>query len=179
MLLDDHAPDYQIAARYEVEVRAPPDVVYDAVRRLDLSRSFVVRILFALRGLPNRELNLDSILGRGGFVLLGEEPPQELLLGLIGRFWTPRGDIQRFEPQGFRPFDRPGYAKAAWQLLVVPRPSGDTLLVTETRVQCTDASSLRRFRWYWRLVGPFSGLVRKQTLDLIKGDAEDLRTECT
>ncbi len=171
MLIDDYAPDYHVVSRHQIAVRATPDAVYAAARKLDLSRSFIIRLLFGLRGLPTRRLTLDTFLRRG-FVLLDEVPRQELLLGLIGRFWTLKGGLQRFEPAAFRSFDRPGYAKAAWNFHLTPQPSGSTLLVTETRVQCTDAKSLRRFRRYWRLVGPFSGLIRKEILRVIKREAE-------
>ncbi len=171
MLIDDYAPDYHVVRRHQIDVRATPDAVYAAVRKLDLSRSFVIRFLFLFRGLPTRGLTLDTFLRRG-FVLLDEEPRQELLLGLIGRFWTLKGGLQRFEPAAFRAFDQPGYAKAAWTFHLTPQPPGSTLLVTETRVQCTDAKSLRRFRRYWRLVGPFSGLVRKEILRVLKREAE-------
>ena len=172
MLIDEYAPDYHVVSRYQIAVRATPDAVYTAARKLDLSRSFIIRLLFGLRGLPTRRLTLDTFLRRG-FVLLDEVPRQELLLGLIGRFWTLKGGLQRFEPAAFRSFDRPGYAKAAWSFHLIPQPSGSTLLVTETRVQCTDAESLRRFRRYWRLVGPFSGVIRKEILRVIKREAED------
>lgn len=171
MLIDEYAPDYHVASRHQIDVRATPEAVYAAVRRLDLSRSGVIRLLFGLRGLPTRGITLDTFLERG-FVLLDETPGQELLLGLIGRFWTLKGDLQRFEPAAFRSFDRPGYAKAAWTFHLTPQPSGSTLLVTETRVRCTDNASLCRFRRYWRVVGPFSGVIRKEILRAVKQDAE-------
>ncbi len=170
-LIDDYAPEYDVASRHHVDVRATPEVVYDAARRLDLSRSGLIRTLFRLRGLPTRRLNLEGFL-KMGFVLLDEKPQQELLLGLIGRFWTPTGHLQRFEPAAFRPFDQPGFAKATWTFYIDPQPDGIVRLSTETRVQCTDAASLRRFRRYWRIVGPFSGLIRKEMLRVIKQEAE-------
>ena len=47
-----------------------------------------------------------------------------------------------------------------------------TLLATETRVLCLDTASRRRFRLYWTLIGPFSGLIRKDILRSIKRQAE-------
>ncbi len=52
-----------------------------------------------------------------------------------------------------------GYAKAVWDFRLTPE-AGGTRLSTETRINCTDAASRRRFRLYWRIVGPFSGLIR-------------------
>jgi hypothetical protein len=44
-------------------------------------------------------------------------------------------------------------------------PAGDgSLLVTETRVAANDAAARRAFARYWRLVGPFSALIRRRWL---------------
>jgi hypothetical protein len=45
-------------------------------------------------------------------------------------------------------------------------------MVTETRVLCTDDEARRRFSLYWRLVGPFSALIRRVLLRRIKREAE-------
>jgi hypothetical protein len=149
---------------------APPERTFEAVRRLDLSSSSVVRILFGLRGLPGSALNLDG-LTRLGFTVLGEAPPNELALGVIGRFWTLRGDLQRFAPDEYRRFSDHGFAKAAWGFAITADPGG-TRLRTETRISGTDPASTRRFRLYWRVVGPFSGIVRTEALRTIARDAE-------
>ena len=170
-LIDAYAPEYDVASRHEIDVRAGPEVVYAAVRAVDLSGSWLVKSLFRLRGLPTRGLTLDDFLA-WGFILLDETPQRELLLGLVGRFWTLKGHLQHVEPAVFRPFNEPGFAKAAWMFVVDPQREGIVRVITETRVQCTDAVSRRRFRRYWRLVGPFSGLIRKEMLRVIKREAE-------
>ena len=184
MLIDESLPVYDVVERHRTKVRAPVERVYDAVRRLDLGGSATIRSLFWLRELPARlrpsdrgaagrrlGLTLDALL-EGGFVLLGERPNRELVLGLVGRFWTASGDLQRLDAGGFRDFRRPGYAKAAWNFSVEEQDDGTTLLATETRVLCLDGASRRRFRLYWTLVGPFSGMIRKDVLRSIKRQAE-------
>ncbi len=47
------------------------------------------------------------------FVLLGERPDEELLLGLVGKFWTPAGELLRLAREEFTGFNKRGYAKAA------------------------------------------------------------------
>ncbi len=175
MLIDDFLPTYDVAARYSIEVEAPIERVYAAVRGVDLGQSSITRWLLVLRGLrrPSRKTTLtlaDFI--EGGFIPLGEERPRELLLGLIGKFWTPTGCVQRLNADGFRRFAQPGFAKAAWNFSLEPLSATRTRLATETRVQCTDARSRRRFRLYWLFVGPFSGWMRKEALRLIKRAAE-------
>jgi hypothetical protein len=44
--------------------------------------------------------------------------------------------------------------------------------VTETRVASTDDEARRKFGWYWRLIGPFSALIRRVMLGQIKREAE-------
>jgi hypothetical protein len=178
MLIDDFLPAYDVVEHHETLVRAPTEQVYDAVRRMDLSGSALVRGLFWLRGRPalfsqrsgQREglgLTLEGLL-RNGFVLLGESPPHEFLLGLVGQFWTPSGNLRRIAPAEFLDFCEAGYAKAAWNFLLVPRGVGETRLSTETRVLCPDDVSRRRFKRYWSVIGPFSGLIRREMLQAIK-----------
>jgi hypothetical protein len=182
MLIDDFLPGYHATERHEILIEAPPERVYAAVREMDLSGSRLIRGLFLLRGLPalltgrSREgsplgVTLEGLL-RSGFVLLGERPGEELLLGLVGRFWTVTGDLQRLDADGFRRFERHGFAKAAWNFHLAPAAEGKTRLSTETRVLCTDEESRRRFRRYWLLIRPFSGLIRRIMLREIRRSAE-------
>lgn len=182
MLIDEFMPDAQFAERHAVRVAAPPERAWQAVRALDLGRSPVIRVLFALRSLPGlfsrargtdpRALgtDLDALL-RSGFVLLAEQPPREIVLALVGRFWTPTGGITRVAPDAFRAFDRPGMAVAAWNFTILPTDGG-SLVATETRVRCTDPAARRSFGRYWRVVRPFSGLVRTEALRAVRRAAE-------
>lgn len=160
-----------MAERHAILVRAPAECVYSAVRTLDLGASPIIRGLFRLRGLPRSALTLDGLRSIR-FTVLGEDPGREILLGLVGRFWTITGDLQRVDPAGFGAFDRDGYAKAAWNFCLAPLSDGRVRLSTETRVYCPDEASLRRFRLYWRLVGPFSALIRGEMLRTLKRKAE-------
>lgn len=166
--------DPQFRERHETHVAAAPSVVAGAVRRLDLSASRTVRLLFLLRGLPRASLALDGLL-RIGFVEL-EDEPSALRLGLIGRFWNRRGALRRVDPATFAAFDEPGFAKAVWSFEWQPEADG-TGLVTETTVRCTDETSRRRFARYWRVVKPFSGWIRRRALAAIRSDAETAARE--
>ncbi|MGH9649109.1 MAG: hypothetical protein ACRD3I_01435, partial [Terriglobales bacterium] len=65
-----------------------------------------------------------------------------------------------------------GYAKAMWNFTVERAEEGVTRLATETRVVTYGSSARRKFRAYWLVVGPFSGLIRKEMLRLVKRNAE-------
>jgi hypothetical protein len=181
VLIDEFMPEPQFAERHAVRVAAPPERAWAAVRALDLRGSLLIRTLFALRSVPalfsgrvraggGLGSTMDSLL-RGGFVLLAERPPREIVLGLTGKFWTPTGRISRVEADEFRGFNRPGLAMAAWNFTVLPTDEG-SLVATETRVRCTDDAARRSFSRSWRVVRPFSGLVRTEALRVIRRTAE-------
>ncbi len=177
--IDDYMPRFDVRERRRTAVSASPERVYEAVRRLDISSSPTISWLFRLRRLPavlsgrppiRLALNLEG-LEQAGFMVLEERPGEEVLLGIVGRFWFPAGDVQRVTKHEFRNFDRRGYAYAAWNFRIRPRRNG-VVLTTETRVRCTTPRARRLFRIYWTLIGPFSGLIRREMLHLIKREAE-------
>lgn len=179
-LIEGWMAEFDFHERHDVHVAAPAERTYAAVRQMDLRSSWLVRGLFALRSLPaylaggrgERALGttMDTLL-RSGFVLLQEDAPREIVLGLAGRFWTPAGGVVRFDPAEFRGFGRPGMAVAAWNFTVHPEGAG-CRVATETRVRCTDDGARRAFRRYWRIVRPFSGLIRIQALRAIRRAAQ-------
>jgi hypothetical protein len=180
VLIDRFLPEYDEFERHEAAVDAPADRTYQAVKDIDLARSPIVLALLFARGLPHlftgavkpkRRLALDDIL-ESGFVVLAEEPGRELVLGIVGKFWQLSSGVHRIEASQFTDFDEPGYSKAVWNFLVTDRPGGGSTVVTETRVASTDADARRNFAWYWRLIGPFSALIRRIVLGQIKRAAE-------
>jgi hypothetical protein len=170
-LLDEFLPSYQFSERHEVEVNAPPATVYASVMACDLTRSPVVKWLFHLRRLPSDDVTLDG-LERIGFRTLGMHRDREVVMGLVGRFWRLSGGILAIHPDEFVRFDAPGYAKAAFNFRLQPRSSGRTGLTTETRIWCTSSRSKVLFGFYWSAIRPFSGLIRREWLRVVKRRAE-------
>jgi hypothetical protein len=173
MLIDEFLPRYEVNTRYQIEVHAPLPDVYSVARNLDMGSSKLVRLLYRLRGLPQDDLTVDGML-KWGFVLLADKPSQELVFGLIGRFWTSPPQIQRVNADTFITFNEPGYAKAAGNMSFVAISNGTVKVTTQTRIHCLDIASRYRFRIYWLLIRPFSGIIRKEWLRLIKQQAETL-----
>ena len=100
-----------------------------------------------------------------------------ILAGIAGRFWRlDSGFVPIETPEEFLAFQREGFARAVIAFWTEAGSTGDTLLHTETRVQCFGAVAERRFRAYWMVVGPFSGLIRHAMLRLIKRRAESTGT---
>jgi len=170
-LLAEYLPEGDVTSRHSTTIRAAPEVIYSALSTMEVGRSPLVRVLFRLRGL-GRDGNLSQLLRRG-FIPLVERPREALALGLVGQFWRVSGRILHVEPLEFRRFHRPGMAKAVWVFLIEPMGDGTCKLTTSTRVACADLSSRRKFRLYWFFIGPFSGLIRREVLRLVRKTAED------
>ncbi len=97
-VISEFMPAFDVVERHETRTRAPAERAYAALRSAELLDSPLVRVLFALRRLPAlgraRRPAGPSTLGAllaAGFVLLGEDPPHEIAVGLAGRFWAAKG----------------------------------------------------------------------------------------
>ena len=174
-------PVYDVSEYHETRIRAEIEAVYDALWNVDLGSSLIVRALLRIRALPSLfkghakrdvKLNLETLLRSSGFVLLGEARPSEIALGLMGQFWRLSGGTCAIRANEFKVVSKPGFAKAVWNFSLVEAGEGRTRLATETRVLCPDKTSKRRFRMYWALIAPFSGLIRREVLRTIRLEAE-------
>ena len=188
MLIDDFLPTYDETVRRHAVVDAPVERTYDAVLTADFTQTGpVVRVLNELRTLPERlsaavrgdaqprmtdPLRLADLPDRGTWIELDAAPGDEFVFGAIGAVWQPDIDWVEADAESFRSFDRPGYAKIAASISVRPYGSGRTLVTYEARTAATDSASRRRFRRYWRVVGPFAGFLMARALDRVAADAE-------
>lgn len=171
MLIDQVLPRYDEREYHQIEIRGNPTRVYESVRALDFSDSFLIRTLFRLRGLPATSTNLDGLL-QVGFMLVHEIPHEEFVLGLVGKFWTLRAQILKLDAYQYSEFNQQGYAKLAWNFAIQESAPGVVRLSTETRIVCTDDQSKSRFKLYWFLIGRFSGLTRREMLRSVKRKIE-------
>jgi len=174
MLIDEFLPVYDFSERHETRVRAAAEKVYAALDSTDFSESWMIWSLLALRGLGWSQSSKKTTLRdmtRDGFAVLGEKPNEEILLGLAGKFWTLTGSLQKIDAGNFKEFKKEGFAKAVWNFSLA-ESNGETLLKTETRIQCLDEESRQSFALYWTIIKPFSGLIRTEMLRLIKEKAE-------
>ncbi len=169
--LDELLPEFDVESSHAVKVEASIETTYDAARYVDLSRSWTIRALFRLRGLPVSALSIDG-LQHLHFKSLIDERPDRLVLGLVGQFWTPSGHLLDFDPAQFRQLHPPGFAKATWSFDIEALSPDACRLSTVTRVHCIDSTARQSFLRYWRFVGPFSGLIRRRMLHLLKASAE-------
>jgi hypothetical protein len=181
--LDDFLSDYDVNEVHSTRVAAPPEAVLAAARSVTPREVPLLVVLMALRRLPaaiarrswrasRRPLDaplLDEFT-RGGFFVLADRP-DELVLGVVGRFWTADGGVRRLAPAEFAVFDEPGFAKAVVNFHASAVPGG-SLLTTETRIRATDEAARRSFRRYWRVVMPGSAAIRRAWLRALRKRAE-------
>jgi hypothetical protein len=152
--------------------------VWRALLAHEFGASALTKALFFLRGYGRRALSagtgtLPEKIVRFGFTKLEEVPGREVVFGIAGRFWRPNGDLRRLaDRDAFLAFAEDGYVKGAWNLRVDPAGEGTTALSTETRMAYFGAGARRKFRLYWALVGPFSGLIRRALLRAVRRRAE-------
>ncbi len=159
--LDGALPEWHHRERHSVAVEATSERALDAFRAVGLADLPLVRTLFRLRGLSaSRHGSIFDAMTHSGFGRVGDD-----VLVLVGKPWLPKG--RRVAAPDFAAFAEPGYAKIAMDVTAV-----DGRLSTETRIFLTDARARRRFRLYWLVVRPFSGLVRRSWLSAAKSRAE-------
>jgi len=175
--IDLFAPNPDAVETHTIKIAASPAVVYRALWTADLGGSLVIKLLLALRSLPgfvlrgsrprSQKVTLQTVID-SGFGVLNEEPGSEIVLGVIGRFWRPVGNLSPFKRDDFDRAVPPGMAHAVWNFRVSEGRNASTVLSTETRVTCGDLASRRKFRLYWFFVRPFSGLIRRIMLKNVR-----------
>ena len=182
-LLDRFLPEYEVLERHQTRVGAPVDVTYAAAREMSLASSPVVRAIFRGRELLMRatanerpeqrplQSLIDEVLSIGWGVL-AQEPGREIVLGAVTQPWKSDVKFRALPPDEFAAFDEPGFAKIAWTIRAEPLGPATSRFYTETRVATTDADARKRFRRYWTLVSPGVRLIRRESLRLVRADAE-------
>jgi hypothetical protein len=154
--LDDYLPSYEFATRHEVDVDASTEVADRALREVTFREVPIVRALLFARG-EGRHRSQDPVVATmvPRATVVEDAPGEGIVLSVTGQFW-------RLSGRGPEP---PATA-------VVDFRSNPGRLSTETRVHVPDPVARRKFVRYWRIVRPFSGLIRMSVLRAAKRRAE-------
>jgi len=179
-LLDRFLPECEVLEQHQTRVAAPANVTYTAAREMSLMGSPVVRAIFRGRELlmrspaseqrPPQSL-IDEVLSIGWGVL-AQEPGREIVLGAVTQPWKSDVKFRALPPDEFAKFNEPGFAKIAWTIRAEPLGPAASRFYTETRVATTGADARKRFRRYWTMVSPGVRLIRRESLRLVRADAE-------
>ena len=196
MLADEFLPVFDVCDSVASDVDADLAATWAALMQVDLidvgRRRPMVAALGALREVPAiavrllrgearvpapATLRLRDLPGlppdRGGWILLGERPFDEIAFGLVGKFWQPVIEFASVSPEAFPDFAQPGYAKTILSLSV--RAAGDrrTRLAAMMRTATTDEKARRWFRRYWTLgAGSGAHVLVNGLLDVTRDIAE-------
>jgi hypothetical protein len=179
-LLDRFLPTYEVIEQHHTTVAAPVEMTYAAARAMDLMSSAAVRAIFRGRELLMRakptehhgpQPLIDEVLSLGWGVL-ALDPGREMVLGAVTQPWEAHVRFHSLPPNEFATFDTPGFAKIAWTIRAEPLGPTTSRFYTETRVATTDPEARRLFRRYWAMVSPGVRLIRRESLRLVRVDAE-------
>jgi hypothetical protein len=187
MLIDEYMPCGDATEVQEVHVKAGTDITSRAIRETDL-RDPMIDALFTIRELPDRLARrwrgeaprgeAETVTFRDlensemGWVLLGEEPGVELLVGAVGRFWQRDYGWHPVTPEQFTAFDDPGFAKLAVSFQVRADGPEQSILRYEARTATTDDAAREKFGRYWRIIQPGVTIVMRRALKRIRDEAE-------
>ena len=179
-LLDRFLPEYEVLEQHQTHVEAPAHATYTAARAMDLNQSPVVRAIFRgremlMRAGPSEVREPQSLIDEAlalGWGVLAQEPGSEIVLGAVTQPWEADVHFRGLPPDEFAAFNEPGFAKIAWTIRVEPLGPRTSRFYTETRVATTDPESRRRFRKYWTMVSPGIRLIRRESLRLVRSNAE-------
>ena len=185
----DFVPDSVSGNTTEIDIAAPPDVVWQAIEELRLVDLRVTTVLMGVRSVPARLLKRGSLrsgstaarrpvleaMASSRFVVLHREQRAILTLGIVGQFWKLSGgqDAPVHSAAEFVAFDQPGFVKSAVDFELEGRGAA-TRLTTRTRNRPTDETAARRFRRYWLLIGPGSKAIRADILHAVRRRAESI-----
>jgi hypothetical protein len=181
-LIDRFVPVAQVREAHHIRVRAPADLVMRAAEDFDMMDIPIVFAIFWLRSRIMRapppprdhpEGLLDAT-RRMGWVELARRPGRELVMGAAVQPWLPEPVFKPVAPDRFATYAEPDHVTIAWTLEVEPLGPDLTMFRTETRVQPTDASARRRFRWYWLRAGLGIVLIRRLMVRAVRRHAERL-----
>jgi hypothetical protein len=134
--LDEWLPQYDHREFHELRVECPPEEALAEALDAPAEPDVLVSALFRLRGLDAREKSLDQLFAPPWAAALERTPT-----AFVASLSETRGIEVVFDLR----------ARAA---------EGGSILSTETRV----AGGGLRFRAYWLVVRPFSGLIRRRWL---------------
>lgn len=168
--LDDLAPRFQFREAHEIRVAAPPERAYAAIKTVTANEIALFQTFTWIRrfgqdgpesimNAPGNQPILDVAV-KGGFTLLADEAPREIVFG------TPVTGARSLRD------DPRAVFQIAMNFLVVPDGPAASRIVTETRVFANTPSAVGQFTRYWRVIYPGSAILRVTWLRAVKVRAE-------
>jgi hypothetical protein len=174
MTIDDVLPAWDWRSAHATRVAAPCERAAAAAREFTGRDLPVTGALMRVRTLGRRTFDdrpTVETFARIGLVMLADEPDGVVVGGVLSP-WRVRGGHRAIaSADELRAFAEPGWVRVATAFTVASQGAGCRVR-TETRIAATDDTARRRFGRYWRLIGPFSSITRREMLAAVRRRAE-------
>lgn len=167
MLIDKYLSAYDFNEFHSIKVNASANGIYDKMLSCDVSRSFLIRALFRLRGMPKHLYTIEHLTSTG-FVKLDEQPGKEIVYGIITTSPTFNCCLSNVTPASFIQNTNASIIKAVINFQLQEASNSTNIISTETRVWCSCKAMKSKFRLYWFFVKPFSQIIRRTMLKQMK-----------
>src|SRR6267154_5432826 len=134
MLIDSFVPNPDAVETHSIVINASAKEVNSVLWTADLGGSLIIKLLMGLRSLPEfilrrgrvpprkRAITLQTVVDSGFGILANE--PEEIVLGVTGKFWRPTGNLSPFNRKDFDAPVPPGLARAVWNFSVKQETPG-------------------------------------------------------
>ena len=140
--------------------------------RLDETATIGTLVRWRIPGVRANQTFLE-LLANDPFTVL-EQGERYSISGLVGRIWTLARDYPRLDgPEAFSAWNAPRTVRVLFAHWVEPGAGRRSTIVSEARVQPTDAVAAMRLRSLWLVVGPFERLIGAEPLALAAAAARD------
>lgn len=167
MLIDKYLFAFDFNEFHFVKVNAEADGIYEKMLSCDVSRSFLIRLLFRLRGMPKHLYTIQHLTNMG-FIKLDEQPGKEIVYGILTTSPTFNCCQSNISPAAFIQNTDASIIKAVINFQLNQESNSMHIISTETRVWCGSKKMRNKFKLYWLFVKPFSQLIRKAMLKEMK-----------
>lgn len=164
-------PVYELSETQEIAVAASSARVFRAIKTFDLNDSTTIRWMFKLRGIAAKTMTLSDF-ETVNLKVLGERQNQELVVGSAGKYQSLTDKLLDLSPSEFADFNEAEFIKTAWNFLILEIGVNNARLVSEIRINPTDAKSHAKVQKYWGMIKPPLEMIRTEILKLIKKQAE-------
>ena len=174
MTIDDVLPAWDWRSAHVTRAAASPERAAAAVREFNGRDLPVTGALMRVRALGRHTFDDRSTveaMARIGLAVLVDEPYAVVVGGALSPWRLRGGHRPVASADELRAFAEPGWVRVAVAFSVTPEGDGSRVR-TETRIAATDDAARRRFGRYWRLIGPFSSITRREMLAAIRRRAE-------
>ena len=163
-----YLPKIHFTSTSTVVIDRSPEAIFEHLETIDFTKARVSNFLFKIRGInipKGNRLNKDSSIR---FYKIHAQPHQLFYLGLIGKFWTINGDLQKFDPKYFRAFKSKTHAKAIWEFKLIELDKNKSKLVLNTQLYAPTKRIYKKLNRYWYFAKPMSYLVKLEILFAFK-----------